>query len=141
MDSGGSPDLVDRYCAAFKPDCLVIDQLRNMHANAKVGTRAQNLDLVAAATRRLLTKHNCVGISVGQANAGDHGKQKLFLEMDDFDESRTGVPASADLMVALGVDSAMEANRQRAVNLPKNKLTGRHDHFQVKVDTDRSIMQ
>jgi hypothetical protein len=125
-----------------KATCLVIDQLRNLHtADAKGGTKAQRLDAIAIDVRQLLDERKVVGVSVGQANAGQHGEPKLWLEMDDFDESRTGVPGSADLMCGVGTDADYDRHNQRAISLPKNKLSGDHEGFTVNIDKYRSKMQ
>ena len=123
-----------------EPQCLVVDQIRNLSAVRKSGTRAQALDSVACEIRQLLSKYGLVGLSLGQANAGDHGKPKIWLATDDFDESRTGVPGQSDLMVGIGCDYKMDAHHQRAISLPANKLSGDHEGFIVTIDTERSII-
>lgn len=132
-------ELVDTY----SPQCLIIDQLRNLHtgASSKGGTKAQRLDDIAIEFRQLCAKYRMVGLAVGQANAGEHGRQKIWLELDDFDESRTGVPGQADLMIGVGMDGALNAHNQRAISLPKNKLSGDHTGFIVNIDKYRSKVQ
>lgn len=138
---GGTPDLIDRYLTQYKPDCLVLDQLRNLHSGRRSGTRAQSLDAAAVGVRQALATNNVLGISIAQANAGEHGKAKVWLEDDDVDESRTGIPAQADVLIGIGADSAMKAHNTRAFNLCKNKLTGRHEQFTCRVDPPRSTMK
>ena len=138
----GSPEEVEDYVESYRPDCLVIDQLRNLHPSTSgKGTRAQSLDRVASAIRQITTKHQLVTLSLGQANAGEHGKPRIWFETDDFDESRTGVPASADLMIGLGFDHTLDAHNQRAVSLCKNKLTGDHEGFVITLDKQRSTLR
>lgn len=138
----GTPEVVESYVKDFKPDCLVIDQLRNLHTSSgRSGTRAQALDRVASSIRQLTNTHQLVTLSLGQANAGEHGKPRIWFEADDFDESRTGVPASADLMIALGFDHKLDAHNQRAVSVCKNKLSGDHEGFIVTIDKKRSIVK
>lgn len=139
---GSAPEIAD-LIEQTEPDCLVVDQLRNMRSagGGKSGTKAQRLDDVACDVRQLLAKYNLLGLSVGQANAGEHGHAKVWLELDDFDESRTGVPGQADLMVGIGMDPALDAHNQRALSLPKNKLSGDHTGFVVNIDKTRSKIQ
>ena len=135
----GTPEIVEKYVEDFQPDCLVIDQLRNLHAShSRGGTRAQAMDRVASEVRQITNKHQLVTLSLGQANAGEHGKPKLWLEADDFDESRTGVPASADIMIGLGFNEVLKAHDQRALSICKNKLTGEHEGFIITMDKYRS---
>jgi hypothetical protein len=61
--------------------------------------------------------------------------------MDDFDESRTGVPGSADLMCGVGSDQEHDRHNQRAISLPKNKMSGDHEGFIVNIDKYRSKIQ
>jgi KaiC/GvpD/RAD55 family RecA-like ATPase len=138
----GSAHEIDEIADEIGATCLVIDQLRNLHtADAKGGTKAQRLDSIAIDVRQLLARRRLVGVSVGQANAGQHGEPKLWLEMDDFDESRTGVPGSADLMCGVGSDQEHDRHNQRAISLPKNKMSGDHEGFIVNIDKYRSKIQ
>lgn len=126
-----------------RPTCLVVDQLRNLHSpGSKGGTKAQRLDDIACDVRQLGAKYGLVVMSVGQANAGDqHGRPREWLDLDDFDESRTGVPGQADLMVGIGVTPELDAHNQRALSLPKNKMSGDHAGFVVNIDKLRSRIQ
>ena len=138
----GSCTEIGELMEEFKPECVVIDQLRNLQtASSKGGTKAQRLDDIAIEFRQLCAKFHAVGLAVGQANAGEHGRQKMWLDLDDFDESRTGVPGQADLMVGIGMDPALDAHNQRALSLPKNKLSGDHEGFIVTIDKFRSKIQ
>jgi hypothetical protein len=138
----GSASEIAEIIEEVQPQCLVVDQLRNLHSStSKGGTKAQRLDDIACDIRQLLSKYKLVGLSIGQANAGEHGKPKMWLDLDDFDESRTGVPGQADLMVGIGMDTTLDAHNQRAISLPKNKLSGDHAGFVVNIDKLRSRIQ
>jgi archaellum biogenesis ATPase FlaH len=138
----GSASEIAEIIEETKPQCLVVDQLRNLHTpSGKGGTKAQRLDDVACDVRQLGARYGTVVLSVGQANAGEHGRPKVWLDLDDFDESRTGVPGQADLMVGIGMDATLDAHNQRAFSLPKNKLSGDHEGFIVNVDKYRSKIQ
>ena len=138
----GSAAEIDELVEEIKPSVVVVDQLRNLHApGSRGGTKAQRLDDVACEVRQIGARHGAVVVSVGQANAGEHGRHKVWLDLDDFDESRTGVPGQADLMIGVGVDPTLDAHNQRALSLPKNKLSGNHEGFVVNIDRYRSKVQ
>ena len=133
---------IEELIKRHEPQCLVVDQIRNLRAaGKKPGTRAQALDAVACEIRQLLSKYSLVGLSLGQANAGEHGKERVQLETDDFDESRTGVPGQSDLMVGIGFNASLDAHNQRYLSLPANKLSGDHEGFVVTFDKYRSSMK
>lgn len=138
----GSGAEIAELVEEIRPTCVVVDQLRNLHApGSRGGTKAQRLDDVACEVRQVAARFQAVTISVGQANAGEHGRHKMWLDLDDFDESRTGVPGQADLMIGVGVDPTLDAHNQRALSLPKNKLSGNHEGFIVNIDRYRSKVQ
>jgi KaiC/GvpD/RAD55 family RecA-like ATPase len=130
---------IEQAIRGCQPDCIVVDQLRNIQVVAgRHGTRAQSMDQAAREVRGLLSKHEVVGLCIGQAHAQEHNKQKLWLDMDDFDESRTGVPGQADLIVGIGYDAQYDSHNQRCANIPKNKLSGQHSNFVYTFDKARS---
>jgi len=132
---------IEKLIKEHEPHCLVVDQIRNLRAAGKrQGTRAQALDAVACEIRQLLSKYSLVGLSLGQANAGEHGKDRVQLETDDFDESRTGVPGQSDLMVGIGFNASLDAHNQRHISIPANKLSGDHEGFVITFDKYRSSM-
>lgn len=139
MDPGDIAQ-IEKKVEEFNADVIVVDQLRNLHALG--GSRAagitQRLDQVAQEFRSLLIRKQLIGVSIMQANAGEHGKPQVWMSYDDVDSSRTGVPASADLLIAIGADENMLAQGRRAVSLCKNKLGGKRDGFLIAVDAERS---
>lgn len=139
MDPGDVKQ-IERKVDEWNADIVVVDQLRNL--NAVVGTRGgsitQKLDRVAQEFRSMLIRRQIIGVSLTQAHAGEHGKPQVWMSYDDVDSSRTGIPASADLLIAIGANEDMEAQGQRAISLCKNKLGGKKDGFIVQYDTERS---
>ena len=118
--------LIDRY----KPDVVIINQLRNLY----VGNcpRVEQMERVATRARNLAKEYNIVVIGVTQA--GDSADNKLVLEMGDIDFSNTGMPAQMDLIIGIGNNHNFEQNGRRMLSLPKNKLSGLHSYFPVAVD-------
>lgn len=126
----GTPDQIRHYISKYDPDCIIVDQLRNLAV--KADGRTNQLEAAATAIRNIANKEaNIVALSVTQA--GDSADKKLILEMGDVDYSNTGIPAQADVMIGIGVDDKHEAEGLRIINLPKNKVGGVHEHFPVKV--------
>lgn len=109
---------------------VVIDQLRNL--KVKADNRTNQLEAAATGVRNLAKKANVVAISVTQA--GDSATGKAVLDQGDVDSSNTGIPAQADLMVGIGVNLELEQAGCRMLSLPKNKLSGDHSHFPVRVE-------
>jgi len=123
---------IHEYADEFKPAIIVLDQFRNL--GGKNDSLTQKMNDNAIAFRSLISHHQAVGVSLAQAYAGDHDKKKVWYEYDDIDSSRTGLPAQADLIVAIGADEHMLARGTRAISLCKNKLGDIHEGFMVRFD-------
>jgi archaellum biogenesis ATPase FlaH len=113
-----------------KPAVVVLDQLRNLEVNSE--SRVLALEKAATEARNLAKRHSLLVVSVTQA--GDSAEGKAILGRDDIDFSKTGIPAQVDLMIGIGADPTMEQHGIRTISLPKNKLSGRHDHFVVTIN-------
>lgn len=129
----GTPREIEEYVIEYKPDVLIVDQLRNLNVKgSKSDGFVQHLEAAAKAVRQIGGRHNCLVISVTQA--GDSATGKGILDMSDVADSKTGIPAQADLMIGLGgTYEDVDASR-RVLSLPKNKRSGRHDYFAVQVN-------
>jgi len=125
----GSPQFIDRILSKYRPDCFIVDQIRNLHV--KADTRVNQLEAAATGMRNLAKKHNALAISVTQA--GDSADEKIFLDMGDVDFSNTGIPAAVDVMIGVGVTKQYESQSIRGISLPKNKVGGLHQQFLVKM--------
>jgi archaellum biogenesis ATPase FlaH len=126
----GTPKMIQRWMDAVKPDILVIDQLRNLNVNEE--HFVQKLEKAATAARNLGKSNNALVVSVTQA--GDSASGKAVLDMGDVDSSNTGIPAQVDVMVGLGATADDEASLRRVISLPKNKRSGRHEFFPVRIE-------
>jgi hypothetical protein len=113
-----------------KPACVILDQLRNIEVNSE--SRVQALEKAATEARNLAKRHSLLVVSITQA--GESAEGKAVLGRDDIDFSKTGIPAQVDLMIGIGADDTMERHGIRTISLPKNKLSGRHDHFVVTIN-------
>ena len=132
----GTVHEVEELVREHRPDIVVVDQLRNLSGPGK--NTSSRLNQIAIDFRQLLSRYDVVGVSVMQANAGEHGKNKVWHELDDIDESRTGVPAQGDLVIGLGADNNMLTHNTRAASICKNKLTGDHEGVILSIDKARN---
>lgn len=138
----GTLSEIEEIMEEVRPDVLVLDQIRNIDCSGDNLTK--KLENLGKGVRRLLSKFDCVGLSITQA--GDkterHGQEPPeWLTMSDIDSSRTGLPAQADVILGVGVNSTLLAANQRAISLCKNKLNDTPDGrigFTVTVDLSRS---
>lgn len=141
----GTDSDLDRAIEEFEPTVLIYDQLRNHGADGEKMT--QKLEAAGISQRQRLATYGLVGVSVTQANdrTERHGQEPpLWLGMADCDSSRTGLPATADLMIGIGGNSEYVTRGQRAISLPKNKLSSEpnnHEGFTVEYDLRRSIVK
>jgi KaiC/GvpD/RAD55 family RecA-like ATPase len=126
----GTLEQIDRLMERYRPVWMVVDQLRNIQI--KEDNRTVQLEKAATGIRTLGKKWDVAIVSVTQA--GDSASDKAILDMSDVDNSKTGIPAQADLMVGIGVTDELEMRGQRYLSLPKNKLGGKHESFPVKID-------
>lgn len=124
-------DLVKEY----QPDVLIVDQLINL-----VGKKSDNYTLqlgaVARGIRNLAKHYGIVAISYAQA--GDSADNKLVLDLGDVNWSNTDLQGAVDLMIGIGVNAEFNSRNWRMISLCKNKLSGKHDYFPVKIDPIRS---
>jgi KaiC/GvpD/RAD55 family RecA-like ATPase len=130
----GSIPEIERECEKWEPDVLVVDQLRNLRM--REDNYVQKLEKAAAAVRQIGKKYNCLVLSATQA--GDSATDKPVLDMGDVDSSNTGIPAQADVMVGISATPDDFELDRRMVSLPKNKRSGDHTSFPVKLDKTRS---
>lgn len=126
----GTPDQIRHYIKKYQPDCVIVDQLRNL--NVKADSRVNQLEAAATAMRNIGKEANVLMVSVTQA--GDSARDKLILDDGDIDFSNTGIPAQADLLIGIGCDPKHEAEGLRVLNLIKNKIGAQEEHFPVKIN-------
>lgn len=121
---------IRKLVESYGPKVVILDQLRNLEVFSE--SRVQALEKAATEARNLAKRHGLVVVSVTQA--GESAERKAILERDDIDFSKTGIPAQVDLMIGIGADENMERMGLRTISLPKNKLSGNHDHFAITIN-------
>ena len=127
----GTPKQIERYVERYKPDVIIVDQIRNLMVGGE--TRVNQLEMAATAMRNIGKRNGVLVVSVTQA--GDSADEKLVLTMGDIDFSNTGIPATADLMLGMGVNQQYERDGLRMLATPKNKIGGSHTNFPVRINT------
>jgi KaiC/GvpD/RAD55 family RecA-like ATPase len=133
----GSPREIEALVLEHSPDVLLIDQLRNVEVGEENFVRA--LEKAAKAVRNIGKRHDCLVISVTQA--GDSASYKSVLDMGDVDNSNTGIPAQADVLLGIGMSHEDEARGMRVFSLCKNKSSGNHDFWPVRFDAAKSMIR
>lgn len=128
--SPGTPKQVEAFVDKYGPQWVVMDQLRNL--NVKEANKVLQLEYATSAMRNIGKKYNCIVVSTTQA--GDSAEGKKLLTMGDVDFSNTGVAAQADVLVGLGGDPGDFERGIRYVNITKNKITGVHQSFPIKLN-------
>jgi archaellum biogenesis ATPase FlaH len=132
--SPGTPREIVGLVKEFKPDVLVVDQIRNL--NMKEENYVVKLEKACTFVRTLGKKYKMLVVSATQA--GDSASGKSILDMGDVDFSNTGVAATADVMVGIGMSADDDAAGRRVLSLCKNKPGANHEFFPVGVDCQLS---
>lgn len=134
--SPGTPRIIEKCIEKYNPTWIVVDQLRNLAVRAE--NRTNQLERAATEIRNIAKRHNVLAISVTQA--GDSATDRDTLNMGDVDSSNTGIPATADLMVGIGVTEELKSQGLRMLTLCKNKISNNHESFIVRVNEPLSRM-
>lgn len=127
--SPGTLQQVEAFVDKFNPKWIVMDQLRNL--NVKESNKVLQLEYATSGMRNIGKKYGCIVVSTTQA--GDSAEGKAILGMGDVDFSNTGVAAQADVLLGLGATENDVQQGVRYINLSKNKLTGWHGAFPVRL--------
>ena len=107
----------------------------------RVAADSKNAQLEAAANEARSVGKDARLLVVSITQAGNSATDKVYLDMNDVDNSKTGIPGAVDLMIGVGADNAMKANGLLGISLPKNKLGGLHDKFTVSVDFTTGVVE
>lgn len=125
----GTLKQVEAFADKYRPKWMIVDQLRNLEI--KEANKVLQLEYAATGLRNIAKKYNLLMISSTQA--GDSAEGKKLLTMGDVDFSNTGVAAQADVLVGIGGDPVDVMEGRRIINISKNKLSGLHQNFPVKL--------
>lgn len=128
--SPGSLRQIEEFVDKYDPDVFIVDQLRNLEVKSE--SRTNQLEAAATGIRNIGKKYNKVAISTTQA--GDSAEGKAILTMGDVDYSNTGIPAQCDVLLGIGATPDMVAQNLRCFALSKNKISGDHSDFPVRIN-------
>lgn len=125
----GTPSQIRALIKKYQPDCVIVDQLRNLKVRSD--NRTNQLEMAATEIRNIGKELDVLMLSVTQA--GDSADGQLILGHGDIDYSNTGIPAQADVLVGIGVNDEYYQKGLRVVNLSKNKVGAVHEHFPIRL--------
>ena len=119
----------------YKPRLVIIDQGDKVKSpTGDDASQTDKLTAVYAALREICKEEDVDILTVGQAGAD--AENKMFLQMDHCNNSKTGKPGEMDYMIGIGKTDASE---MRYIHLCKNKLgKGEHMKQPVMIDTQRA---
>ena len=121
-------------CRIMQPDVLIVDQIRNVLTGGDGLTIG--LERAGAEMRNIGAAFNLLAVSITQA--GESASNKLVLGLSDIDSSKTGLPATVDTMIGIGINEDYEGRGKRMISLPKNKIGSDHSFFSVDVDPSKA---
>lgn len=131
----GTPAEIEAHIKATNPQFIVVDQIRNLRIKGSTGS-TEVLDQAAQFVRAMGKKYGL--ITIGTTQAGDNAAGKAVLDLSHIDNSKTGIPGAADVIIMVGANDSLMAANQRMLSTPKNKVTARHESWRVVIDPFRS---
>ncbi len=122
---------------------MIIDQLKNLPGlENKQGNDVQRLAKLYREASRIAIKycpmivsHQCDSSVAGINQRGEKWSQH-YIEMNQLEGSKIGIPGAADYIITMGFD--YEYNNVRYLNVAKNRLTGKFIKAQVSFDAERA---
>lgn len=123
---------VENLARHLQPKVIVLDQLRHMHTGNEGEGRTQAMEEAQRQFRAMADSLGFFGITISQA--GGFAEGKLILDMGDLDSSKTGTQGAVDLILGVGVNETYKAQGMRMLSICRNKVSGKHCFFPVRVD-------
>lgn len=125
----------------YKPDVVVVNQMRHFAASGDERKQISQLDKLAHDLRFLGKRTDTLMVLVTAAKEGEtdrtgYAKEKAVLEQSDCYSSRTGIPGAADLMIGVGLTHKLARNQMACLSLCKNKLGGKKNEVPVYVHVE-----
>lgn len=133
LGPGNISDL--RTWASSGVDCVIVDQLLNLECGQDDSLAAKAS--VSKALRGIGKTNKIITVGLAQANIrkdmSGNIKHKLALDKGDVYGTNVAVPGDLDLMIGIGADHDFLEKNYRYLNICKNKISGRHTGFPVKI--------
>lgn len=117
--------LIEKY----EPEVVIVDQMANMECRSS--SKVEKNEILACGLRAMAKKYGVVMIIVHQASDDAYGKN--ILQKNHMYYSNVGVQGQMDVMIGIGMDASYEQQDLRMLCLTKNKLSGNHENFPVRV--------
>jgi len=139
--TGRDMNWVESICKSYKPDVVLLDMGDKFAKTGGFARTDEALKANAVHARMIAKQHECAMFYMSQLSADAEGK--VLLNQSMMEGSRTGKAAEADLMILIAknppVDNQDEEDKQRHLNVVKNKLTGWHGvvHCELEYQTAR----
>ncbi len=106
----------------YKAGLIIFDQLRKVHGfESEAGNEAIRLQMLFQQGREWAKEFAPV-INVHQARGDAEGAK--WIEMNQFDNSQTGIQGEADAIITIGRSHEPGYEKSRFIYVPKNKLSG-----------------
>lgn len=115
---------IEAHIKRHKPDIVIVDQLDKLEVFGSFAREDERLGELYVRFRDILTKYDCAGIGMSQANADAEGKS--VLKTTNMSLARTSKAAECDVLLGIG-KSDLHDDLTRIINLIKNKVTGCHE--------------
>lgn len=141
---GGSLSDVDRVLDKYgdRVKLIVFDQAGKLNGyEDKNGNNANRLQKLAAHLK-VLAAHVAPVITTWWCSGDAEGEQ--YIGMDQLNDSKTGVPGEAEVVLTIGKTDREEDEGTRYLNIPKNKSLAcpdeglRHSKWIVKIDAAKA---
>jgi len=133
-ENGGTIAELQRRMAVHKPDVVIVDQLRNMSAPGD--SEHVKYETLATSIRGLGKQYEALTISLGQA--GGEAEDQAILNMNHVYGSKTGIQGTADVIIGVGATYQMMERGELIMSPCKNKLSGNHKPFKLRMDKQKS---
>lgn len=129
----GSINEIRKYVMEYRPDMVILDQLRNIKIRTtSEGGMTETLNNASTRMRDIAKEFDLVSVLVTQA--GDSAHNKLILDYTDVEYSNTGFAAQLDLMICVGQNENYKDLGRIMLSFPKNKLSPPIAPFPVNID-------
>lgn len=132
---GISIEEIETHVGIHKPDILIFDQLDKVRISGIFARDDLKLRELYIRAREIAKKYCCAVIAFSQASA--EAQNRGVLSFDMMEGSKTGKAAEADLVIGIGFNP--HNYEIRALNINKNKLTGKHPVIYSQFRTEVSI--
>ena len=129
---------VDSYAKLNKPDIMFCDQLDKFRISGEYNRGDERLKETYVNAREIAKRNDCLVWAVSQAS--NDGHDRLFVDYNMMDNSKTGKAGEADIIIGIGKTGASDVNNiVRHICISKNKINGWHGPIDANIDIQRGV--